>query len=223
MTMSAASSRSSRSCVTGGTRRETFRAFADARAYLAQAQPAAVIVDVRLGNYNGLQLIHFSQPNSPGTQWLVVSGFDDPVLRQEATKLGAHFLTKPLDLAASPRAAAADGRLAAGLGSGGFGAQPPQIRLPAARHRQNQELGHLVRVSGEQRRLDRRQPRAGRLDDDLALVGRLDRALPSVAANAWAAGRSRRPPGAVRAAAAPGPRRPTRRAPSLRTGRRRCQ
>jgi DNA-binding NtrC family response regulator len=82
-----------------GHETRTFRAFADARAYLAQAQPAAVIVDVRLGNYNGLQLIHFSQPSSPGTQWLVVSGFDDPVLRQEATKLGAHFLTKPLDLA----------------------------------------------------------------------------------------------------------------------------
>ena len=82
-----------------GHETRTFRAFADARAYLAQAQPAAVIVDVRLGNYNGLQLIHFSQPSSPGTQWLVVSGFDDPVLRQEATKLGAHFLTKPLNLA----------------------------------------------------------------------------------------------------------------------------
>ena len=53
-------------------------------------------MDVRLGTYNGLQLIHFS--NSPGTQWLVVSGFDDPVLRQEAATLGAHFLTKPLDL-----------------------------------------------------------------------------------------------------------------------------
>lgn len=81
-----------------GHETRTFRAFADARAYLAQAQPAAVIVDVRLGTYNGLQLIHFSQSNSPSTQWLVVSGFDDPVLRQEAAKLGAHFLTKPLDL-----------------------------------------------------------------------------------------------------------------------------
>jgi hypothetical protein len=28
----------------------------------------------------------------------VVSGYDDPVLRQEATKLGAVFLTKPIDL-----------------------------------------------------------------------------------------------------------------------------
>jgi DNA-binding NtrC family response regulator len=79
-----------------GHETKTFRAFADARAYLSQARPAAVIVDVRLGTYNGLQLIHFS--NSPGTLWLVVSGFDDPVLRKEAANLGAHFLTKPLDL-----------------------------------------------------------------------------------------------------------------------------
>ena len=81
-----------------GHETKTFRAFEDARAYLSQAKPAVVIVDVRLGNYNGLQLIHFSRQNSPDTQWLVVSGFDDPVLRAEATKLGALFLTKPLDL-----------------------------------------------------------------------------------------------------------------------------
>jgi DNA-binding NtrC family response regulator len=81
-----------------GHETKTFRAFEDARAYLSQARPAVVIVDVRLGNYNGLQLIHFSRQNSPETQWLVVSGFDDPVLRAEATKLGAMFLTKPLDL-----------------------------------------------------------------------------------------------------------------------------
>lgn len=76
----------------------TFRSFEDARAYLTRATPAVVIVDVRLGNYNGLQLVHFAQDRSPATQWLVVSGFDDPVLRKEATKLGALFLTKPLDL-----------------------------------------------------------------------------------------------------------------------------
>jgi DNA-binding NtrC family response regulator len=81
-----------------GHETRTFRAFEEARAYLAQATPAVVIVDVRLGNYNGLQLIHFSQSASPATQWVVVSGFDDPVLRKEANKLGAHFLTKPLDL-----------------------------------------------------------------------------------------------------------------------------
>jgi len=87
----------------------TFRSFADARAYLAGATPAVVIVDVRLGTYNGLQLIHFSQERSPGTQWLVVSGFDDPVLRREATKLGALFLTKPLDLARLKEHLAGDG------------------------------------------------------------------------------------------------------------------
>jgi DNA-binding NtrC family response regulator len=81
-----------------GHETRTFRSFEDARTYLGQAKPAVVIVDVRLGNYNGLQLIHFSHQSSPDTQWVVVSGFDDPVLRREATKLGAHFLTKPLDL-----------------------------------------------------------------------------------------------------------------------------
>ena len=77
---------------------QTFRAFEDARAYLSREQPAVVIVDVRLGTYNGLQLIHYAQQSTPATQWLVVSGFDDPVLRKEAARLGAHFLTKPLDL-----------------------------------------------------------------------------------------------------------------------------
>ena len=81
-----------------GLETRTFRSFGEARAYLAHARPAVVIVDVRLGTYNGLQLIHFSRQHSPETQWLVVSGFDDPVLRNEATKLGAAFLTKPLDL-----------------------------------------------------------------------------------------------------------------------------
>ncbi|MDH4066476.1 MAG: response regulator [Acidobacteriota bacterium] len=81
-----------------GLETRTFRAFEDARSYLSHAQPAVVIVDVRLGTYNGLQLIHFSRQNSPNTRWVVVSGFDDPVLRNEATKLGAAFFTKPLDL-----------------------------------------------------------------------------------------------------------------------------
>ncbi len=81
-----------------GHQTETFRSFEDARSYLATARPAVVIVDVRLGNYNGLQLIHFSKQETAPTQWLVVSGFDDPVLRQEATRLGATFMTKPIDL-----------------------------------------------------------------------------------------------------------------------------
>lgn len=88
----------------------TFRSFEDARAYLTRATPSVVIVDVRLGTYNGLQLIHFSQERSPGTQWLVVSGFDDPVLRREATKLGALFLTKPLDLASLKERLESDGK-----------------------------------------------------------------------------------------------------------------
>ena len=129
-----------------GHETRTFRAFADARAYLAQAQPAAVIVDVRLGNYNGLQLIHFSQPSSPGTQWLVVSGFDDPVLRAGGHQARRTLPHQAARFSASPRAPAADGRLAASLAQVVSARSHRQIRLPAARHRQNQALGHLVRV-----------------------------------------------------------------------------
>ncbi len=77
----------------------SFTSFEEARAYLATARPAVAIVDVRLGNYNGLQLVHLTQQKSPDTRLFVVSGFDDPVLRAEATRLGAVYLTKPLDLA----------------------------------------------------------------------------------------------------------------------------
>lgn len=76
----------------------SFTSFEEARAYLATSRPAVAIVDVRLGNYNGLQLIHLTQQKSPDTRLFVVSGFDDPVLRAEATRLGAVYLTKPLDL-----------------------------------------------------------------------------------------------------------------------------
>ncbi len=77
----------------------TFTSFEDARAYLAHARPEVAIVDVRLGDYNGLQLVHLIQQKSPATRLFVVSGFDDPVLRAEATRLGAVYLTKPIDLA----------------------------------------------------------------------------------------------------------------------------
>jgi two-component system response regulator RegA len=76
----------------------TFRTFEDARAYLAGSRPSVAIIDVRLGNYNGLQLILLTQQKSPETRLFVVSGFDDPVLRAEASRLGAIYLTKPVNL-----------------------------------------------------------------------------------------------------------------------------
>lgn len=52
-----------------------------------------VIVDVRLGAFNGLQLISTGVVRIPV---IVVSGFDDPVLRTDAAAFGASYLVKPV-------------------------------------------------------------------------------------------------------------------------------
>ena len=77
-----------------------FATFADARAYVAKEAPHAALVDVRLGHYNGLQLLHLLRQSHPGCILVAVSGFADPVLKAEAERIGAHYLTKPLDLVA---------------------------------------------------------------------------------------------------------------------------
>jgi FixJ family two-component response regulator len=91
-----------------------FNSFEDARSYLAQGLPSALVTDVRLGTYNGLQLIHLARQTSPHTGLIAISGFDDAVLRAEAERAGAAFLIKPLDstmlrsLLPHPTAALAD-------------------------------------------------------------------------------------------------------------------
>lgn len=58
---------------------------------LRQQSPDLMILDVRLGEYNGLQLTQTSRIPA-----LVISGFDDPVLRADATAFGATYLVKPV-------------------------------------------------------------------------------------------------------------------------------
>lgn len=55
--------------------------------------PQLVIVDVRLGAFNGLQLISTGRVKVPA---IVVTGFDDPVLRAEAAGFGAQYVVKPI-------------------------------------------------------------------------------------------------------------------------------
>ena len=75
-----------------------FRRFEDARAFLAEAVPDGLVVDVRLGGYNGLQLMHLAKQIHPDIAVIAVSGYDDPVLRAEAAGAGAAYLLKPLDV-----------------------------------------------------------------------------------------------------------------------------
>ena len=56
-----------------------------------------LLVDVRIGMFNGLQLVHLARQMDPAMTVIAMSGFDDPVLRAEAETAGATFLLKPIE------------------------------------------------------------------------------------------------------------------------------
>lgn len=61
---------------------------------LEEARPDLLITDVRLGDFNGLQLLAMRPLSIP---MIVVTGFPDPVLEAEARQFGAEFLLKPIE------------------------------------------------------------------------------------------------------------------------------
>jgi len=67
--------------------------FAEGRQLLAEQAPDLLIADVRLGRYNGLQLIA-TAPRA--VSCITVTGFPDPALKAEALKFGARYITKPI-------------------------------------------------------------------------------------------------------------------------------
>jgi DNA-binding response OmpR family regulator len=87
---------------------------------LREERPVLLLADVRLGPFNGLQLLATSPVRIPA---IVVSGFEDSVLQTEARALGAHYLVKPVDTAAL--LALIDERLATANKSAVVSATPP--------------------------------------------------------------------------------------------------
>lgn len=65
----------------------------DGARIIRDAAPDLLITDVRLGEFNGLQLVVM---NPRPAAAIVVTGFDDPVLEAEARRAGADYLVKPL-------------------------------------------------------------------------------------------------------------------------------
>ena len=60
-----------------------------------QAGADLLLVDIRLGDHNGLQLVareHAGQQRPV----IVMSGHPDPVLEEEARRLGAEYVAKPI-------------------------------------------------------------------------------------------------------------------------------
>ncbi len=70
--------------------------FERARQTLKDQPFDALITDVRLGAFNGLQLAVMARDMYPKMRLIVFSGFDDPVLRADAEQIGATYLVKPV-------------------------------------------------------------------------------------------------------------------------------
>ena len=84
-----------RSFLEAGGRR-AYGSFEEARRVLQTTRFDALITDVRLGEFNGLQLAVIGRDTYPDIRLIVFSGFDDPVLRTEAEHVGATYIVKPV-------------------------------------------------------------------------------------------------------------------------------
>ena len=70
--------------------------FEEARAIWRSQQPEVLVVDIRLGQYNGLQLLIRARSDRPDVAAVVTSPVPDPVLEAEAVHCGAAYLIKPV-------------------------------------------------------------------------------------------------------------------------------
>jgi CheY-like chemotaxis protein len=80
-----------------GYRVRSASSFSAARALLETESPDILVSDVRLGAFNGLHLWLRVRAEHPGVAGLIISGYADPVIEQEARRFGAAFLAKPLN------------------------------------------------------------------------------------------------------------------------------
>ena len=67
--------------------------FEAAKQALFTGGPQLLILDVRLGAFNGLQLLSTGRTAIPA---IVVTGFEDCVLRADAAVFGADYMVKPI-------------------------------------------------------------------------------------------------------------------------------
>jgi DNA-binding NtrC family response regulator len=74
----------------------SFDRFEDAKRHLATANPDILITDVRLGGSNGLHLVVMSKIAHPEMIAVVMTGYDDVVLKKDAEAAGAHYVVKPI-------------------------------------------------------------------------------------------------------------------------------
>lgn len=74
----------------------TAASFEEAKEILDRETPDLVLLDIRLGAYNGLQLAVRVRSEHPTRPIVMMSGYVDPVLVEEARRHGAEFIEKPI-------------------------------------------------------------------------------------------------------------------------------
>jgi two-component system cell cycle response regulator CpdR len=72
-----------------------FDNFKDARAEIHVRQPEVLVLDVRLGEFNGIQLGILAKEARSDAHVVIMSSWDDPVLQHEAAQFGATYMSKP--------------------------------------------------------------------------------------------------------------------------------
>jgi DNA-binding response OmpR family regulator len=70
--------------------------FEEAKKKIEGESPDLLIVDIRLGPYNGLHLVVRERLAHPERPVIITTGFPDALLEAEARRYGAEFLEKPI-------------------------------------------------------------------------------------------------------------------------------
>jgi DNA-binding response OmpR family regulator len=136
--------------------------------------PGVLVVDVRLGEFNGLQLLMRARADRPDLHAIITCPFADPVLEAEARRFGGDFLVKPID---PMQIVAAIERSMMPHGSNGGGAtlwtdrdNDPAVssivQLNASGHYAGSDAGRDERRRGERRQLVNREFRLERRRKD---------------------------------------------------------
>ena len=70
--------------------------FDEARQFIDDTPPDILVTDVRLGAFNGLQLALHMRNVRPEAPIVVLSAYDDAMIRDESERIGARWLSKPV-------------------------------------------------------------------------------------------------------------------------------
>ena len=72
--------------------------FSDAKRVLIGEHPEVLVADVRLGEFNGIQLLLIAKELRPSIAVVITNAFADSVLAAETRRMGGTFMVKPIDV-----------------------------------------------------------------------------------------------------------------------------